>query len=438
MRNSKNESPNEDGALKITRRTLAKMGIAAGCGSVAELPLLGNWGQAANEQTTKSRKSMTTKPSVVVVGAGAFGGWTALHLLRQGASVTVIDTWGPGNSRASSGGETRVIRGAYGPNQPYTKMAARSFELWRQNERRWNQKLLSPIGVLWMAEEDDSFERASLPPLKEAGIPYEELPAEELKKRWPQINFERVRWGIYEPQSGYLLARASCQTLVEHFMEEGGSYRQVAVTPPATEENVGKGVALSDGTTLVADHYVYACGPWLGKLFPVSVGKNLAPTRQDVIFFGTPSGDTRYDAGNIPVWADHRDHFMYGIPGNQNRGFKIADDTRGPEFDPTDGERIVSPERVNEARVYVAFRFPGMKDAPVLETRVCQYENTPDHDYILDRHPTAGNVWIAGGGSGHGFKNGPAVGERLAEMILKGGSTEPRFRLARFNEPPKS
>ena len=129
---------------------------------------------------------------------------------------------------------------------------------------------------------------------------------------------------------------------------------------------------------------------------------------------------------------------MYGIPGNQNRGFKIADDTRGPEFDPTDGERIVSQERLKEARLYVAFRFPGMKDAPVLETRVCQYENTPDHDYILDRHPTAGNVWIAGGGSGHGFKNGPAVGERLAEMILKGTTTEPRFRLARFNEPPKS
>jgi glycine/D-amino acid oxidase-like deaminating enzyme len=134
------------------------------------------------------------------------------------------------------------------------------------------------------------------------------------------------------------------------------------------------------------------------------------------------------------VWADHRDHFLYGIPGNQNRGFKIADDTRGPEFDPTSGERIVSPERLEEARRYVAFRFPGMKDAPVVETRVCQYENTPDHDYILDQHPHAQNVWIAGGGSGHGFKNGPAVGEMLAELVLKGGSANPRFQLARFKK----
>jgi len=161
-------------------------------------------------------------------------------------------------------------------------------------------------------------------------------------------------------------------------------------------------------------------------------------TRQDVIFLGTPAGDARYDEGNIPVWADHRDHFMYGIPGNQNRGFKIADDTRGPEFDPTSGDRVVDRDRVEEARRYVAFRFPGMKDAPVVETRVCQYENTPDRDYILDRHPSAANVWIAGGGSGHGFKNGPAVGEIMARMILEGKSADRRFQIARFAKPAKS
>jgi sarcosine oxidase len=437
MRNKKDE-PTEASArgVKITRRTLAKLGAAAGFGSLASsIPLVEDWTQTLDKTSSQSSKRMNMKPTVAVIGAGAFGGWTALHLLRQGASVTLLDAWGPGNSRSSSGGETRVIRGAYGPKQPYTKMAARSFELWRDHERRWNEKFLHPIGVLWMAEEDDSFERASLPPLKEAGIPYEELPVEELRKRWPQINFERVHWGIYEPHSGYLLARASCQAVVEHFVAEGGAYRQVAVKPEATEEGVGKGIALSDGSTLVADHYVYACGPWLGKLFPITIGKNLLPTRQDVVFLGTPAGDTRYDAGNIPVWADHRDRFLYGIPGNQNRGFKIADDTRGAEFDPTSGERIVSPERLEEARRYVAFRFPGMKDAPVVETRVCQYENTPDHDYILDRHPNAHNVWVAGGGSGHGFKNGPAVGEMLAELVLKGGSANPRFQLARFRKP---
>ena len=138
---------------KVTRRTLAKVGIAAGCGSMAaSIPLIGDWTSLPNESTFP--KQMTNKPRGIVVGAGAFGGWTALHLLRGGASVTLIDTWGPGNSRSSSGGETRVIRGAYGPGQPYTRMAARSFELWREQERQWNEKLLHSIGVLWMAEDD--------------------------------------------------------------------------------------------------------------------------------------------------------------------------------------------------------------------------------------------------------------------------------------------
>src|SRR5215475_5922459 len=144
--------------------------------------------------------------SVAVVGAGAFGGWTALYLLRGGARVTLIDAWGPGNSRASSGGETRVIRGVYGPNQPYTLLAARAMELWKEHERTWRRRFFFPIGVLWMADRAAEFERGSLPLLKEAGIPFEELSASEMMRRWPQIHFEQTAWGVFEPESGYLLA----------------------------------------------------------------------------------------------------------------------------------------------------------------------------------------------------------------------------------------
>src|ERR1700683_89548 len=102
---------------------------------------------------------MTSKPHIAVIGAGAFGGGTALHLVERGARVTLLDAWGPGNSRASSGGETRIIRGAYGPNQPYTKLAARALELWKHHETEWKRKFFFPIGVLWLAESDDSYER---------------------------------------------------------------------------------------------------------------------------------------------------------------------------------------------------------------------------------------------------------------------------------------
>jgi glycine/D-amino acid oxidase-like deaminating enzyme len=382
---------------------------------------------------------MTSKPHIAVIGAGAFGGWTALYLLRSGAGVTLLDAWGPGNSRSSSGGETRIMRGAYGPDQPYTKLAARALDLWKLHEAHWKRKFFFPIGVLWMVEakSGDAFERGSLPLLQDAGIPFEQLAVNELVRRWPQISFENVEWGIYEPQSGYLLARASAQAVVDQFVAEGGEYRQATVAAEDLDSGQWKALTLSDSTTIVADRYVFACGPWLGKLFPQTVGPHFVSTKQDVFFFGAPAEDPRYNEGNVPVWADHGDHFIYGIPGNQGRGFKVANDTRGPEFDPTSGQRLVSEDGLAATRRYLAYRFPGMKDAPLVETRVCQYENTADHNFIVDRHPDNANVWIVGGGSGHGFKHGPAVGEMVAKLVLKDETAEPLYRLARFDRKPK-
>ena len=376
---------------------------------------------------------MQAKSHVAVIGAGAFGGWTALYLLRRGALVTLVDAWGPGNARSSSGGETRIIRGTYGPNQPYTKMAARALRLWTEHEVRWSRQLLHFSGVLWMATSiDDEFERSSLPALREAGIAYEELSGDEVGKRWSQINVEDVRWAIHEPESGFLMARAACQAVLEGFLAEGGEYNQAAILPNDLETGLRDGLTLSDGSRLSADQYVFACGPWLGKLFPQTIGNLIQPTKQDVFFFGTPAGDDRFSEKKLPVWADHRDRFLYGIPAADGRGFKLADDTRGPYLDPTAGERTISQEGLQRARDYVAFRFPAMKDAPLIETRVCQYENTPDNHLIIDRHPAANNVWLVGGGSGHGFKHGPVVGEMLAEWVTEHKQPDPIFRLARL------
>jgi glycine/D-amino acid oxidase-like deaminating enzyme len=383
---------------------------------------------------------MRNKPHIVVVGAGAFGGWTALYLLRGGARVTLLDAWGPGNSRSSSGGETRVIRGTYGPAQPYTQLAARAIELWREHQAQWNRKFFFPIGVLWMVEGDGAYELGSISSLKAAGIPFEELATSELARRWPQISFENVQSGIYEPHSGYLLARASAQAVVERFVSEGGEYRQAAVVNDIDNylpDEESKSLRLSDGTTIAADRFVFACGPWMGKLFPKTMGPHFLSTRQEIFFFGTPAGDPRYNEGNVPVWGDHSGHFMYGIPGNQERGFKLADDTRGPEFDPTSGERLVSEGSVKEIRKYLGYRFPGMKDAPLLESRVCQYENTKDENFVIDRHPQNKDVWMVGGGSGHGFKHGPALGEIVAKMVLNDEDADAVFRLARFNDKTK-
>jgi len=360
-----------------------------------------------------------------------------LHLLERGARVTLIDAWGPGNSRSSSGGETRVMRGTYGPDQPYTELAARALKLWAKYERKWNRQFLHRSGVLWMAaSRDDTFERGSVEMLRAANIKYQELSAAELKKRWTQINFQGIEWGIFEPECGYLDARASCAAVVDHFLDKGGDYRQVADVRRREAFPLNKrGIDLSDGSYLAADAYIFACGPWMGRRFPDVIGGRIRSTKQDVFFFGTHSRESVYftDA-HLPVWADHRDHFFYGIPGSDRRGFKIADDTRGEEFDPTDGERVISPKTLRRVREYLAFRFPALKYAPLLESRVCQYEQTPDSHFIIDRHPEHENVWLVGGGSGHGFKHGPAIGEMMAELIFKERESPAIWRLERFQK----
>jgi glycine/D-amino acid oxidase-like deaminating enzyme len=391
---------------------------------------------ARPDRTNASRAG--AKHSVAVIGAGAFGGWTALYLLRKGARVTLLDAWGPGNSRASSGGETRVIRGTYGPDRVYTRMVVRALLLWRENESRWGKRLYHRTGALWMVGgKEPAYENSALPILREAGLTFERLTAAEAAKRYPQISFEGIDWAILEKDAGYLTARRACEAVLEGFTSEGGDYRQAASQPGRIVGGRMTDLALSDGTGLHADAYVFACGPWLPKLFPGVLGDLIQPTRQEVFFFGTPAGDARFSEESMPVWIDHGARIFYGIPGNQWRGFKVADDTRGVPFDPTSGERAASAEGLEEARKYLGLRFPALKDGPLLEARVCQYEDSKDQHFIADRHPDAQNVWLVGGGSGHGFKHGPALGELVAGNVLGEAPAERLFSLARFRAPAR-
>lgn len=361
---------------------------------------------------------------VVVVGAGAFGGWTALHLLRMGANVTLVDQWGPGNARASSGGETRIIRGTYG-DRVYTEMVARSLILWKENEKRWNTKLFFNCGVIHMQGANDVRGKQALGFLKDAGIPGEALSPADAAKKFPQVSTVGVNWVLYEPHGGMLRARRGCEAVLAAFEAEGGAYR----TAKASLD--GSAVALSDGTKLAGDAVVLACGPWLSKM-----GLPVSPSRQEAFFFGTPAGETMWHESRMPCWIDSSSggNAFYGTPGNDWRGFKVANDLRGDAFDPDTGHRVVSEKAMREAREYMERRFPKLKGAPVVETRVCQYENTADHNLILDRHPSSKNVWIAGGGSGHGYKMGPAVGEHMAQLVMDKKQPDAFFGIARLKK----
>jgi glycine/D-amino acid oxidase-like deaminating enzyme len=373
---------------------------------------------------------------VVVIGAGAFGGWTALELIRRGARVTLVDAWGPGHVRASSGGETRIIRAGYGSRAIYTKMAARALARWRGHDARFDRHFYKKTGALWLLGKDDAFGRATFDALRAERVEIDEIPLADARRRYGQINFTGIRSVLFEPDAGFLLARRACEHVVERVVVEGGQYLQAAVASPIRLKRANLNqVTLSGGKVLEADAFVFACGPWLGTMFPDVVGRNITPTRQDVFYFGTPAGDARFSDDGLPVWVDLSTQAMYGVPGNANRGLKIADDTSGPVFDPTTGDRNITPARAKAIRAFVARRFPALAKAPMIGSEVCQYEATPDSHYIIDRHPAASNVWIAGGGSGHGFKMGPVIGEMVASLISGKAEPDPTFSLARFRQP---
>ncbi len=368
---------------------------------------------------------------IAVVGAGAFGGWAAWHLRRMGAQVTLLDAWGPGNSRSSSGGESRLIRSLYGPDRIYVEWVARSLALWRQSQERWKTQLYQRTGILWMCQ-DDSYVKASLPIAKELGIRVDRLERSDAGRRFPQVNFRDVKTVYFEPEAGYLKARLACRAVRDQVERDGAKYLQVAAKPSTVRSGALERLDLANGAHLVADQYVFACGPWLGGLFPGVLGESIRPTRQEVYYFGTPAGDRSFEPGEFPSWVDIDERLFYGFPSVEQRGVKIADDTRGEEFDPTDGDRSPSIEGIGRARRFLAHRFPRLRSAPLVEARVCQYANSLDGHLIVDHHPEARNVWLVGGGSGHGFKLSPALGEHVAQCVLGEASPEPMFSLGRL------
>ena len=311
-------------------------------------------------------------------------------------------------------------------------MVARSLEIWDENEARWGTRVLNRIGVAFMGRESHPFGKASQANLEAAGVEYELWDGERIAEEYPQMNPDGLDWALWEPTAGYLRARDGCRVVAHAFVDEGGMFAIARAEPGAIRGGELEGVVLSDGSTLQADRYVFACGPWMGRVFPEVIGKLIRPTRQEVYYFGPPAGNHSYAETNFPVWADFGPRVWYGIPGNEDRGFKVADDTRGAPFDPTDGERRASESGLRAVREYLEHRFPGMTGAPLLEARVCQYEQTPDADFIIDRHPEAENAWLVGGGSGHGYKHGAALGEMAAGLVLGDGAADPAFRLERF------
>jgi len=358
-----------------------------------------------------------------------FGAWIALHLAKRGQRVLLLDAYGPGHSRSSSGDESRIIRMGYGADEIYTQWSRRSLVQWKELfAATAKQELFQKTGVLWLAESGNAQLQATVDALGRNQVEIEQLDRAALGLRYPQINLDGIASGIYESESGVLMARRAVAATVAESVRLGVEFKLAAIAEPhgsVTFEHVTSGA----GEQFSAKEFVFACGAWLAKLFPEFLKDRIFPTRQTVFYFGIPAGDDRFSSPALPTWLIKLDE-CYGMPDLESRGLKIALDQHGERIDPDTQSRVVTTTEAEEIRRLVAYRFPGLAHAPIVETRVCQYENTWNGDFLIDKHPALSNVWLAVGGSGHGFKHGPAVGEYLAGQILDDATPEPRFLLA--------
>jgi monomeric sarcosine oxidase len=369
---------------------------------------------------------------VAVVGAGVFGAWSAYFLRKAGARVILLDAYAPGNSRSSSGGESRIIRMGYGADEIYTRWSLRALPLWKSLFAEMGRaELFQKTGVLWISPENNQYAADSLAALHRNSIPCEMLSTDDLLARYPQISFESGAWGILETESGVLMAGRAVRAVVDTAVKLGVTYRDAAILNPSTHQELAS-ITTTAGESIHAEQFIFACGSWLPKIFPEALASRIFISRQEVFFFGVPAGDTRFTQPALPTWLYLQDEF-YGIPDIEGRGLKVADDSHGHPVDPDAQARVATPEAVEGARKFVARRFPALKNAPIVETRVCQYENTSNGDFLIDRHPSLENLWLVGGGSGHGFKHGPIVGEYIAAQIQNSSdpqtAVEPRFSL---------
>jgi sarcosine oxidase len=372
---------------------------------------------------------------VVVVGAGVFGTWTAVHLLRQGHAVTLIDAWGPAHSRSSSGGESRLTRGAYGKDAIYTRMALDSLEEWKALSPVSGLPILHQCGVLFFFRREEAYLQDTLAAHRAVGASTEVLDRSEMVRRFPMIDFSDVQAGLFEPDFGALMARRALQTLAAAFTRNGGTFVEALVHLPSRAADRLEAVELANGDRIAADRFVFAAGSWLPKLFPKVVGARIRATRQEVFYFAPPAGDPRFQPAIMPCWADFNEGDMfYGFPDLERRGVKFAYDVHGPEVDPDTQDRRPTDAAIAEVLAFRDRRFPLLKGSPLIGAEVCQYENSSNGDFLIDFHPESLNVLLVGGGSGHGFKHGPEVGRYAASRLFTTVEPEERFSLASKSE----
>jgi len=335
--------------------------------------------------------------TATVVGAGVFGASTARELARRGWKVTLVEQYTPGTVRSASGGDTRLLRFAHSDAEWYTRLALRARELWLELQEETRERIWEPVGMAWFDSGVGDFSRRSEETLARLGAASERLTPEEARKLYPSLGGDDLRSVLFERDAGILHARRATRLLASGLATE--TRRATPADPPRD------------------DAVVWACGAWLPQVFPGLV--ELKISRRDVFFFGVDGSWS-----GTPGFADF-DAAFYGHGDVDGLGMKVAPDGPGEDVNPDTLERFTSAGNELAARTYAARRFPALAGAPIVGARVCQYDITTDTHFLIAPHPDRDDWWLIGGGSGHGFKHGPALGEYVADCIEGSRAPEP-------------
>lgn len=367
-------------------------------------------------------------PDVAVVGAGVFGAFTALTLRERGHGVLSLDQYGPVSPRASSSGETRSIRSGYGDQAFYSAWSARALAKWKLREAEYGRKLLYPSARIELTDRWHPAMLAQRKIFDDLKLPYEIASRDELRRRFPQMGFDDVDFAFVETAASSVLvkAREAVLATIEAFEKKGGQSRFARAVPGEVQGRRMLSLKLDGGESISAGSFVFAVGPWAGKLLPGIARPRVHVWRSEYLYYGTPAGDPRFSWPHQPLWHDHiRGGWGFG---SIERGLKYSV-APGPRvaMDPDTAERLPREELIKASRAYIAARFPALAGAPIMESRVCQVDDANTTNFLIDRHPDFDNVFLAFAGGGHGFKHGPMVGDYVADLVT-GKPTEPDAR----------
>lgn len=370
---------------------------------------------------------------IIVIGVGAMGSAACCHLARTGARVLGLEQFDIPHALGSSHGQSRMIRTAYFEHPDYVPLLRRAYQLWDELEATSGQKLLHRTGGIYIGPIDGEVVGGSLRAARQHNLPHELLDHAELNRRYPKFHVPEAWSALYEPEAGFLTPERVVAAYAEAALRAGA---ELHGREPVLEWNAdAKGVRVrTTRAQYEADHLVFCGGPWTTRLVQ-DLGVPLVVTRQ-VLAWVWPRDPAPFALGRFPVWAiDHLDGTLhYGFPMMPDvPGFKLAHHAPGHPADPDSVARDPQVADEDSFRPVLRSVIP-QADGPLLSMKVCLYTNSPDHHFIIDRHPRYDRVTLACGFSGHGFKFASVVGQILADLALTGSTPLPAqfLQLNRF------